>query len=107
MQLGTQDKQQSDDPSMLQAKITMRPCSPKLPMRILRHIASLYMLCMTGGMMKWPQHTLSSQGHARLWVASQAMLPSWCASPHKGPPGTARKPSSKENSMLRLKQSAM
>ncbi len=69
--------------------------------------------------MKRLQHTLSSQGHARLWAASQAMLPSWYASTprgvnitptfllhasHKDLPGSAPKLSSLEDGMLRLKQ---
>ena len=69
--------------------------------------------------MKRLQHTLSSQGHARLWAASQAILPSLYASTpksvnitptlllhasHKGLPGAACKPPFKEDSLLRLKQ---
>ena len=69
--------------------------------------------------MKRLQHSLSSQGHERLWAASQAMLPSWYASApkgvnitptfllyasHKDLAGSAPKLSSLEDGMLRLKQ---
>ena len=58
---------------------TLASSSPlkQLPKRIIRHIASICMVCTTGGTMKQLQHTSSSLEHARRWAASQAMLQSW------------------------------